>query len=113
MQIFAGNPIRPARHRDLEEFIQRLRVRTVQLTREGKTVTREKTIRGFSHKHERVRDGTERQRLNPDGSPKMKGTKGATHDYGSSDSITFLYDANSPPEVMTVSKYFLKRELSL
>ena len=111
MYIFAGDPIRPMRHQDLEEFIHRLRVRTVQITREKKTVTREKTIRGFSHKHENVLNRTGKQVFNPDNSPKMKGTKGATHDFGSSDSITFRDDAHSPPKMISVKQYFFKREL--
>ncbi len=111
IDIFSwGPPMTPARYQDLEDFIQRLRVRTDQLTSEGKTVTREKTIKGFSHKYERVRDKKGNQISNPDGSPKMKGTKGAAHDYGSSDSITFLSDAYSPPRDVSISTYFLKRE---
>ena len=93
---------------DLEQFIRRLRVTTKQLTREGETVTREKTVWGFSHKHEQVlKEG--KPVLNKDGSSKMKGTKGARHDYGNSELITFLSDAYSPAKVVSISEYFLKR----
>ena len=93
---------------DLEQFIRRLRVTTEQLTREGETVTREKTVWGFSHKHEMVlKEG--QPILNKDGSTKMKGTKGANHDFGTSNSIKFLSDIYSPPRVVSVSEYFLKR----
>lgn len=108
MHIFAGKPIRSAKYQDLEEFIQRLRVRTEQRTREGKIVTREKTIRGFSHEYKMVLDINGKQYLNPDGSPKTKGTKGSKHDYGSSDSIKF--NADAPPELLSVSEYFLRPE---
>ena len=95
---------------DLEQFIRRLRVTTEQLTREGETVTREKTVWGFSHKHEEVwKEG--RRILNKDGSPKIRGTKGADHDYGSSDTIKFLSDTFSPAKVVSVSEYFSKRGL--
>ena len=110
MNIFTRDlPMTPARCQDLEDFIQRLRVRTDQLTSEEKTVTREKTIRGFSRKYEGVRNKDGKQILNPDGSPKMKGTKGAAHDYASSNSITFLSDAYSPPREVSISIYFQKR----
>ena len=93
---------------DLEQFIRRLRVTTKQLTREGETVTREKTVWGFSHKYEMVlKEG--RPILNKDGSSKMKGTKGAGHDYGTSDSIKFLSDTYSPAKMVSVSEYFLQR----
>ena len=93
---------------DLEQFIRRLRVTTKQLTREGETVTREKTVWSFSHKYEEVwKEGL--PILNKDGSSKMKGTKGANHDYGNSDSITFLSDTYSPAKVVSVSEYFSKR----
>lgn len=49
---------------------------------------------------------------NKDGSPKMQGTKGADHDYGSSDTIKFLCDTYSPPKLMSVSEYFVEREPS-
>ena len=110
MKIFSrGSPPTAARYQDLEDFIQRLRVRTDQMTSEEKIVTREKTIRGFSHKYEEVRNSAGKQIFNPDHSPKMKGTKGATHDYGSSESITFLSDAYSPARVVSISTYFLER----
>lgn len=118
MYVFVGkddkddeNEIPSTSFQDLEEFIQRLRVRTEQITREGKTVTREKTIRGFSHKYELVSDKNRKKVLNADGNAKMKGTKGADHDYGSSDLIKFLNEAHSPSKVMSVSEYFLERQL--
>ena len=108
MHVFAGKQIPQVRYPDLEEFIQRLRIRTVQRTREGKTVTREKTIKGFSHKYKPILDKNGKQLLNPDGSPKMRRTKGAAEDYENSGSITI--NADSPPERLSVSKYFLRRE---
>ena len=111
MYIFAGmKPVPSTKFQDLEEFIQRLRVRTEQITRERELVIREKTVRGFSHKHEFVHDKNKKQVFNADRSAKMKGTKGASRDYGSSDSITFLNEAHSPPELMSVSKYFFERQ---
>ena len=112
MCIFARvqpiSPIPPEKYQELEEFIQRLRVRTVQMTREGKHVTREKTIKGFSHKFGKILDQSGKQVLNANGVPKTKGTKGAAHDYGSSESIKFLSDAStsSPAVKISVSDYF-------
>ena len=40
----------------------------------------------------------------------MTGTKGVSVNYGSSDSIKFLCDIVSPPELMSVRKYFFKHE---
>lgn len=115
MYVFVGivgkDMIPSGAFQNIEEFIQRLRVRTEQITREGNIVTREHTIRGFSHKHEFIFDRNQKKVLNADGSAKMKGTKGADRDYGSSDSITFLNDAHSPPKMMSVSKYFLESQL--
>ena len=103
-----GDQIPIGKLADLEQFIRRLRVTTEQLTREGETVTREKTVWSFSHKHEEVLNHG-RPIRNKDGSSKMKGTKGANHDYGNSDSITFLSDTYSPAKVVSVSEYFSKR----
>lgn len=108
-RFVGGSEIPKIKYPDLEQFIRKLRVTTEQLTREGKTVTREKTVWGFSHKHERV-DIKGRLMNNKDGSPKMRGTKGADHDYGSSNSIRFLCDTYTPPKLMSVSEYFFKRE---
>ena len=68
---------------------------TEQLTREGKTVTREKTVWGFSHRYNAISN---------------KGTKGADFDYGSSNDIRFLCDTYSPPRKVSVSEYFQRRE---
>lgn len=113
MYSFVGQSwIPPAKRRDLEEFIQRLRVKTAQVTRDGEKVTREKTVRGFSHKYEKFVDKAGKQMLNLDGGLKMKGTKGADHDYGSCSSIRFLYDSESTARMMSVSDYFRKRKSS-
>lgn len=109
MYLFAGKPIPSTKYQDLEDFIQRLRVRTTQITREGTTVIREKTIRGFSHKHRIVHDANGKQILNPDGTPKATGTMGAT-DYGNSDNITIKSDIIPPPGLMSVSEYFRNSE---
>lgn len=106
-----GSKIPQTKFADLEQFIRKLRVTTEQLTREGKTVTREKTVWGFSHTHANImKEG--KPMTNKDGSPKMQGTKGADHDYGSSDTIKFLCDTYSPPKLMSVSEYFVEREPS-
>ena len=108
-RFFGGDSIPMSNIADLEHFIRRLRITTEQLTREGETVTREKTVWGFSHTHEQVwKEG--RPITNKDGSPKMKGTKGATHDYGHSNSIKFLSDSFSPPKEVSVSEYFSSRK---
>ena len=55
MHRSAGGPPTPYRKcSELEAFIRRLRVCTEQTTREGKKVTRQKTVWGFSHKHEKA-----------------------------------------------------------
>ena len=108
-RFVGGNHIPVWKLADLEQFIRRLRVTTEQLTREGGIAVREKTVWGFSHKHEQVlKQG--RPILNKDGSSKMKGTKGAQNDYGDSDSITFLSDTYSPGKEVSVSEYFAKRK---
>ena len=108
-RFVGGNDIPMSKLADLEQFIRRLRITTEQITHEGETVTREKTVWGFSHKHEQVlKDG--RPIPNKDGSSKMKGTKGANHDYGNSNLITFLSENFSPPKVVSVSEYFSKRK---
>lgn len=107
MYRFAGGPPIPYRkYSELEVFIRRLRVSTVQITGEGKEITRQKTVWGFSHKHEK----TSNQEKLRDKTPRIKGTKGVSVDYGSSNSIKFLCDIVSPPVLMTVSKYFSTRE---
>ena len=110
MHIFAeGPPIPERKFPELEAFIRRLRVSTVQITGERKEITRQKTVWGFSHKYEQVvRD--KKLIFNKDKSPKMTGTKGAFVDYGSSDSIEFLSDIVSPPRSMSVSEYFSRRQ---
>ena len=96
MRGFAGGlRIPPGKRSDLEAFIRKLRVTTEQLTREGKTVTREKTIWGFSHRYN---------------ASSNKGTKGADYDYGTSKTITFLCDIYSPPKKVSVNDYFQRRE---
>ena len=95
---------------DLEQFIRKLRVTTEQLTREGKMVTREKTVWGFSHKYEQVYDSKGNPVFHKDGKPKMKGTKGALWDYGDSNSITFSYDTKPHAKLFTVSAYFSECE---
>lgn len=95
---------------DLEHFIRRLRITTEQLTREGETVTREKTVWGFSHKHERVLKDDGKPILDKDRKPKMKGTKGADQDYGDSYSIKILSDNFSPAKEVSISQYFSIRK---
>ena len=88
MYRFAGGPPIPNQKLpELEAFIRRLRVSTVQVTGERKQITRQKTVWGFSHKR----------------------TKGVSVNYGSSDSIEFLSDIVPPPRLMSVSKYFFRR----
>ena len=110
MDIVAGKGAKsPWMLQNLEDFIKKLRVRTEQKTREGQTVSREMAIRGFAHKEEEVNDRNQKPVLNSDGSPKKKGTKGATMDYENSNSITFLDDTHTPHKKISVSKYFLNR----
>ena len=110
MYRFAGGPPIPDQKlSELEAFIRRLRVSTVQITGERKKITRQKTVWGFSHKYGQVvRD--KKLIFNKDKTPKMTGTKGAFVDYGGSDSIEFLSDIVSPPRSMSVSEYFSKRQ---
>ena len=110
MHIFAGGPPIPNQKlSELEAFIRRLRVSTMQITGEKKQITRQKTVWGFSHKYKQVVRDNELV-FNKDKTPKMTGTKGASVDYGSSDSIEFWNDNVSPPRSMSVSEHFFKRQ---
>ena len=110
MYLFAGGlPTLEGKFPELEAFIRRLRVSTVQITDEGKQITKQKTVWGFSHKYEKVFHD-KKPILNKDKTPKMTGTKGVSVDYGSSDSIEFLTDIVPPPKSMSVSNYFFQRQ---
>ncbi|KAL8728397.1 MAG: hypothetical protein Q9166_005442 [cf. Caloplaca sp. 2 TL-2023] len=89
----------------LERFIQKLRIRFRYL-RSGKHEFNEtvKTIHGFSHIREQVRDELGRLKSGPDGNPIVRGN--ADHDYGSSESITFQCSKYHPR--LSVAEYFKK-----
>ena len=112
MYRFAGGPPIPKqRLSELEAFIRKLRVSTVQVTGERKKITRQKIVWGFSHKYEE-NVHNEKPVLNRGKTPKMTGTKGVSVNYGSSDSIEFLSDIVPPPKFMSVSEYYFKRQSS-
>ena len=102
--VFLSGPLpRPSRH-ELEDFINKLRVKT-EYTMDGNIkVTRVVTVRGFSHPWIADLDGKGENRYNKDGTVKMKGTKDVTHDWGNSNSVRF--NTINPVRSVTVARYF-------
>ena len=95
---------------EVEDFINKLRVMT-EYTREGnKKVQKVMTVRGFSHPWVADRDG-KRNRLNKDGTIKMKGTKDVDHHWGTSDSVQIK--TINPVRSLTVTQYFKESKILL
>ena len=101
MELFS--PPRPNLH-ELEDFINKLRVRTEYTMDGNKRVKSVTTVRGFSHPWVADLDGEGRNRYNKDGTIKMKGTKGVDHDWGTSKSVRI--NTINPVRNLTVKQYF-------
>lgn len=89
---------------DLEDFINRLRVRIEYTNAAGKLIVNVMTVRGFSHPWVEDRDGRGQPKLYEDNTIKMKGTKGVDHDWGTADTVNF--DMIDPVRTLTVTEYF-------
>ncbi|KAL8786701.1 MAG: hypothetical protein Q9213_002637 [Squamulea squamosa] len=102
MQAFSANLNDPYA---VEKFIWRLRVRFKYL-KDGKGEVFEtvKTVYGFSHKREAVRDEFGAAKIDPQGNAIRRGN--AEQHYGSSESIQFQ-SLKYPPR-LTVAEYFQK-----
>lgn len=96
---------------ELEDFINKLRVRTEYTMEGNKRVIKVMTVRGFSHPWVADRDSKGKERFNKDGSTKMKGTKGVDHDWGTSDSVRI--NTTSPARSLTVTQYFKESKVFL
>ena len=104
MRVFLTGPLPTQRYHELEEFIDKLRVRTKYTMDGNQRVTRVVTVRGFSHPWIADLDGKGNNRYNKDGTLKMKGTKDVDHDWGTSNSVQF--NTVNPVRSVTVTRYF-------
>ena len=104
MNRFTGGSSSRTSLQDLEDFINKLRVRTEYTLVGNKRVTKVATVGGFSHPWVPDFDGKGRQRFNEDRTVKMKGTKGVNHDWGTADSIQF--ETINPARRITITQYF-------
>ena len=95
---------------DLEDFINRLRVRVWYTNAAGEPIINVMTVRGFSHPWVEDRDANGKPKRNRDGTVKWKGTKDAERDWGTANNVRFdmidPIDPIAPVRTLTVTEYF-------